>query len=541
MTKKLILLILSAAICLSCTACGGKNNIEKLYGRRNRVYLEVDDIKSNSLSAEVGTVENDLRMNYSEYREWLKKYTSSQTDTTDEQNEQTNTSDINSSEEEVLYELAVPYMSFEGYGQQVKLKNNKDIEIYEIKNSHHTESDWDKIKKQDVLRVEFRDGKINEIYILKDCQMETEDMVQDDSHDFDNGDAEQTINKKGTVSNRSFNTTKADTNALRINKASVTITNVTINKEGDTAEYQDALEFGKNASLLIQQSAKVNLKDSELLSKAEGASGLFVYSENTSVKCEQLIVSTAGEFSPAAVCKGALLSFKNCEILTKNEYSSGIEALGGSVSLNNSRISTYGLYSPTILVKSSLEAKNSRFTSQTSEVLKVMGGWASFSDCSLSGTKQNFQDVTDTDLYSVLLDNGTLSLNSCDFTEVNNNLFKVSGNCQLGLNDMSIMPTAGSFVSLAAQAHLDLSLTDVSTELSFSATDKADVKVTLSGRCDISGISVGADSPIALSITANDDSSISLSCDTYLTSFTGNLNVVRANGFKLFVAGKQVL
>ncbi len=572
MIKKLISLLIVAAICLSFAGCGDDAAIEDIYGRRNRVYLKVSEINSKNLTAEAGTVEKDPRITYDEYRDLMKQLLSSQSGAIEEETEvSTNSStledtsslvgsepasseapssvisssDTATSSEHVrkgeMPQPVIPILVFEGYEQTVQVKNDDDIEFYKIENEVHTVSKWESIKKGDILRVEFDDGEIDEIYILKDCLAKVVELEPDENPDFDNGKAEHTVSKNKTLANSSFNTKKSDTNALRINKAAVTITNVTINKTGDSDEYQDALEFGKNAAFLIQQSAKVKLKDSEVLSKAEGSSGLFIYGNKTTAECDQMIISTAGEYSPAAISKGKLLAFSSCEIIAKNERSSALEALLGTMRLNDCRASTYGTFSPTVLVKSVFEAKNSSFTAQSSEVLKIVGGSAELDDCSLSGTRENFQDVTDKNLYTVMVNDGALVMKGCTFKNVNNDLFKISKNSRISLENMSVFASNGSFASLNDQAFLDLTLTDTATDLTFSCNGKADVCITLNGYCDVAGIANSAESPITLSITANDQSLISLSGDTYLASFEGELSSVRANGFKLFVAGKQVI
>ena len=86
----------------------------------------------------------------------------------------------------------------------------------------------------------------------------------------------------GEYSDESYSSTGDDENALRIDGAAVTLSDVTVSKSaGSSSNPENGDFYGVNAAILATNGATVDIKDSDISSSAQNGNGVFSYGDCT--------------------------------------------------------------------------------------------------------------------------------------------------------------------------------------------------------------------------------------------------------------------
>ncbi len=375
----------------------------------------------------------------------------------------------------------------------------------------------------------------------------TSEYVYPDDTSY-NGVSANVFSNDELLQNRSFTTAQKDSNALRLQCGEFVLAGVSVaKKSGNTENINHSRLFGRNSALFVRSGAKVTVKDSQIMSKARGASAIFAYSGKTNVFCDSDMISSAGNNSAAVVSSGgAAVEINNSSVVSSGENSPGVmSGDGGKLTIKNSSVLSGGIESPALSVSGEFLAENCTFSADRSNAITVKsGGKAILRDCDLSGTRKNFQDVNDTDLYTVSVGGGdeeaSLSLYECRFENVKNDLFKIGNNSVLTLSNIEVGFAGGKVFRFEQNAKAVINLEKINLSLFFSGDTKADITLNISDGASLYGSIGQKNGATAYTVNLSEDSKLTLNADTYLSAFTGNLENVDASGFKLYVAGERV-
>lgn len=375
----------------------------------------------------------------------------------------------------------------------------------------------------------------------------TSEYVYPDDTSY-NGISANVFSNDELLQNKSFTTAQKNSNALRLERGEFVLAGVSVAKKGGNSEnINHSRLFGRNSALYIRSGAKVTVKDSQIMSKARGASAIFAYAAKTDVLCDSDMISAAGDNSAAVVSAGgAVVEIANSSVVSSGENSPGVMAGdGGKLVVKSSSVLTGGIESPVISVKGELLAEKCSFSAERSNAITVKsGGKAILRDCDLSGTRKNFQDVNDTDLYTVSVGGGdeeaSLSLYDCRFENVKNDLFKIGNNSVLTLSNIEVGFAGGKVFRFEQNAKAVINLEKINLSLFFAGDTKANITVNLLEGTEFYGSFGEKNGVTEYTVNLSDDSKITLNANTYLSAFTGNLENVDTSGFKLYVEGKRV-
>ena len=112
------------------------------------------------------------------------------------------------------------------------------------------------------------------------------------------GTSANTIDADATVSGESYTSTGDDENALRVDGATVTLNNVTVDKaSGSSSNTEDGDFYGMNAALLATNGATVTIDGATVTSSAQNGNGVFSYGEGTTVNISNSTITTTADNS----------------------------------------------------------------------------------------------------------------------------------------------------------------------------------------------------------------------------------------------------
>lgn len=379
---------------------------------------------------------------------------------------------------------------------------------------------------------------------------------------------------------KSYSSSTADESALIISTSEeVTIEDATVTKSGDSDGGDNCNFYGLNAAVLAKDGATVTIRGAEITSDADGANGVFSYGGNggqngaagdgTTVIISDSTITTTGDGSGGIMTTGGgVTEAYDLTVTTSGRSSAAIrtDRGGGSVTVDGGTYTTNGLGSPAIYSTADITVSNADLYSNLSEGVCIEGiNSITLNNCEL--TANNTATNGNATFYDTIMiyqsmsgdaDSGTsvFTMNGGVLTSKNGHVFHVTNTTAIiNLNKVSIVneDSEGILLSVCAdgwngdtntatlnavsQTLEGTILVGSDSKLTLNLTDGSSFTGTFSGSIkNANGDSVSSElGTVAVSIDKN--SSWTLTADTYITSFEGDLSCVITGGYTLYVNG----
>lgn len=194
-----------------------------------------------------------------------------------------------------------------------------------------------------------------------------------------------------TESNGTYSSTNDDESAVLVNNgASVTLTNPTITKTGNTSSADNSNFYGQNASLLAMDSATCYVKGGTVTSdsSAEGGAGLYAYDTGT-VYASDTVISTQDDCAGGLhVAGGGTMYAWDITATTQGEHSAAIRSDrgGGTMVVDGGAYTSNGTGSPAVYSTATIAINEATLISNGSEGASIEGkNSIDLFDCSLTG------------------------------------------------------------------------------------------------------------------------------------------------------------
>ena len=383
-------------------------------------------------------------------------------------------------------------------------------------------------------------------------------------------------NQKG----KTYSSTTADESALLISTSdAVTVTNPTVTKTGDSDGGDNCNFYGLNAAVLVKDGSTTTITGGTITSDADGANGVFSYGGNggqngasgdgTKVIISDTTITTTGDGSGGIMTTGGgITEASNLTVETSGRSSAAIrtDRGGGTVTVDGGTYTTNGLGSPAIYSTADITVSNATLTSNLSEGVCIEGiNSITLHDCDMSAN--NTDTNGNATFYDTIMiyqsmsgdaDSGTstFTMNGGTLTSKNGHVFHVTNtNAVINLNGVKITNKDSDNILLSVcadgwtgdtnKATLNASnqalegtiLVGSDSELTLNLTDGSSFKGTIDGNItnakgDTVSTEVGT-----VSVSIDKNSTWTLTADTYITSFDGDLSSVYTNGYTLYVNG----
>ena len=388
------------------------------------------------------------------------------------------------------------------------------------------------------------------------------------------------ITSKVTESSQSYVSTASDENALLIaTSEEVVIEDPTVTKSGDSDGGDSCNFYGLNAGVLVKDGSTTTINGGTIRTDASGANGVFSYGGNggrngaegdgTTVIIQDTKITTTGSGSGGIMTTGGGTTYAyDLDVTTSGRSSAPIrtDRGGGTVIVDGGTYTSNGLGSPAIYSTADIKVSNASLISNLSEGVCIEGlNSIELSDCDLTAdnTKCNgnatFMDsIMIYQSMSGDADSGTshFTMTGGSLTSKNGHVFHVTNtNAVITLEDVEIVNEDEDNVLISVcddgwnggnnTATLNASgqelegavLVGDNSSLTLNLSDGSSLEGYVDGKItNASGTTVSTEVG-TVSVTLDEDSSWTLTGDSYVSEFNGDASNVISNGYTLYVNG----
>ena len=337
------------------------------------------------------------------------------------------------------------------------------------------------------------------------------------------GTSANTIDSDSTVYSETYESTGSDENALRVDGATVTLNDITVNKSaGSSSNTEDGDFYGQNAALLATNGATVTISGARITSNAQNGNGVFSYGTGTTVNISNSTIRTSADNSGGIQTTGG--GTTNASDLTVETSGNSAAAIrsdrgGGTVNVDGGSYTSNGVNSPAVYSTADITVKNAELTANNSEALVIEGSNSiALENCTVTGNMSSSGTSADENLHNVMI------------------YQSMSGDAEVGTSSFSM--TGGSLTGkhgdlfYITNTHAVLSLSGVT----LSNEDSTGALMTIAGNSASHGWGTAGENGAQVTFTADGQTlSGDITVDTISTldltlkngsAFTGTINIV---------------
>ena len=379
--------------------------------------------------------------------------------------------------------------------------------------------------------------------------------------------------------NQTYASTTADESALLISTdEAVTVINPTVTKTGDSNGGDNCNFYGLNAAVMVKDGSVTTITGGTITTDADGANGVFCYGGNgasngaggdgTTVIISDTAITTTGSGSGGIMTTGGGVTYaSNLTVETSGGSSAPIrtDRGGGTVEVDGGTYTSNGLGSPAIYSTADITVKNATLVSNLSEGVCIEGmNSITLENCDMTANntamngKATFLDTIM--IYQSMsgdADSGTsaFTMTGGSLTSLSGHMFHVTNtHAVITLNGVKLI-NEGSDVLLSvcsdgwngasntaelAAVNQKLSgtiLVGSDSSLTLTLRDGSSFEGTVSGEItNAKGDTVSTEIG-TVSVILDSTSTWTLTGDTYITAFEGQMENVETNGYTLYVNG----
>lgn len=377
-----------------------------------------------------------------------------------------------------------------------------------------------------------------------------------------------------------YASTTADESALLISTSdNVTISNATVTKTGDSDGGDNCNFYGLNAAVLVKDGSTTTITGGTITSDADGANGVFSYGGNggqngaagdgTTVIISDTTITTTGDGSGGIMTTGGgVTKASNLTVTTSGRSSAAIrtDRGGGTVTVDGGTYTTNGLGSPAIYSTADITVSNAELISNLSEGVCIEGiNSITMNNCDLTAsntsTNGNATFLDTIMIYQSMsgdADSGTsvFTMTGGTLTSKSGHVFHVTNTTAvINLNNVKIVNTDSDNILLSVCADGWNGDTNTATvnasnqtlegtilvgsdsKLTLNLTDGSSFTGSIGGNItNAKGTTVSTEVG-NVSVTIDNSSTWTLTADTYITSFEGDVSSINTNGYTLYVNG----
>ncbi len=385
--------------------------------------------------------------------------------------------------------------------------------------------------------------------------------------------ASTTINEDATITEGEYTSTAKDENAILVDSSNATISNITVDKSGDSDGGDNTSFYGTNSAILAKGGANLTLSNVTINTNATGANGLFSYggsattnnssSDGTTVTISDSKITTKKDNSGGIMTTGGgTMIANNLEITTEGTSSAAIrtDRGGGTVTVTKGTYTTSGQGSPAIYSTANITVSEAKLISNTSEGIIIEGKNSVLIDnCTLedSNTKLNGQSTTYKNIFIYQSMSGDAAEGTATFTSKNSNITTNNGDtlyvtnttAEINLENNTIInnDTNGNFLRIQKDSWgntgsnggvVTLNMTNQKANGNIVVDSISTLTINMTDNSYYEGMINNENTAKSITLKLDKTSKIKLTGDTYITTLdnadTTNSNI-NFNGYKLYV------
>lgn len=391
------------------------------------------------------------------------------------------------------------------------------------------------------------------------------------SSEVTNGTSANTITEDTEVDGETYTSTGDDENALRVDGATVTLKDITIEKTaGASSNTEDGDFYGQNAGLLVLNGATATITGATVNTSVTNGNGVFSYGEGTVVNIsDSTIRTTENNSGGIQTTGGSTMNATNLDVETQGNSAAAIRSDrgGGTVNVDGGSYVTNGTGSPAIYCTADISVSDATLTANASDGVVVEGkNSVALTDCEVTGNMSNtYNGDSDENIHCIMIyqsmsgdadvGEATFSAEGGSITAKTGDMFYITNtDCEITLKDVAFTLANDVFLRVEGNSSSrgwgteganggDVTLTADSQE--FTGNILVDeisslVLIMKNGTSYEGAINPDGDGG-TVDVTLDDNSTWTLTGDSYITSFDGDTSNITANGYHLYVNGEQVL
>lgn len=391
------------------------------------------------------------------------------------------------------------------------------------------------------------------------------------SGEVTNGTSANTITEDTEVDSETYTSTGDDENALRVDGATVILKDITIEKTaGSSSNTEDGDFYGQNAGLLVLNGATATITGATVNTSVTNGNGVFSYGEGTVVNIsDSTIRTTENNSGGIQTTGGGTMNATNLDVETQGNSAAAIRSDrgGGTVNVDGGSYVTNGTGSPAIYCTADISVSDATLTANASEGVVVEGkNSVALTDCEVTGNMSNtYNGDSDENIHCIMIyqsmsgdadvGEATFSAEGGSITAKTGDMFYITNtDCEITLKDVAFTLANDVFLRVEGNSSSrgwgteganggDVTLTADSQEFTGNilVDEISSMALTMKNGTSYEGAINPDGDGGTVDVTLDDNSTWTLTGDSYITSFDGDTSNITANGYHLYVNGEQVL
>ena len=373
-----------------------------------------------------------------------------------------------------------------------------------------------------------------------------------------------TLTEDSEYNGDTFESTNGSENAILAKNGTSTLTNVTVNKTGDSSD-ENSDFYGTNAAILVADSATLNIKGGKVTTNGSHANAVFSYGNGT-INIEDTTIETSKNNSGGImVTGGGTLNAKNLTVTTEGNSSAAIRSDrgGGTENVEGGTYTTNGVGSPVIYSTADVTVENATLTATKSEGAVVEGKNSitlknvklTDTNNSLNGQSETYKNIFLYQSMSGDADEGTASFTAEGSTIITNKgdtIYVTNTTAKIKLTNNKIINNDGDFLRIEAAAwgksgsnggDVTLDLENQEVEGNIIVDNISTLDMNLTSNSSYKGTINGKNQAKSIKLNLSKDSKLKLTGDCYITSLEdedSSYSNIDFNGYKLYVNGTAI-
>lgn len=391
--------------------------------------------------------------------------------------------------------------------------------------------------------------------------------------------ATKEITENESIDSQTFSSTTKDENAVLANgNINVTLSNINVEKEGDSDGGDTTSFYGTNSAILAKSGSNLTLKNITVNTDAIGANGVFSYggqattnnssNDGTTVTISDSKITTTKDNSGGIMTTGG--GTMKASSLTVNTAGTSSAAIrtdrgGGTVTVDKGTYTTTGQGSPTIYSTADVTVNNSTLDAEASEGIVIEGkNSVTINNCNLtdSNTKLNGQSTTYKNIFLYQSMSGDASTGTSKFiansskiiTNKGDSFYVTNTNATISLSNNSIInnDSTGNFLRVQKDSwgeegknggDVTLMMNNQETNGNIVIDSISTLDMDVKSNSYYEGIINGDNSAKSISLKLDSSSKIKLTGNSYITELEDDdtsYSNIDFNGYKLYVNGNAI-
>ncbi len=371
------------------------------------------------------------------------------------------------------------------------------------------------------------------------------------------------LSKDNITINETYENNVDGEHAISADGEDASYSDIGVVKTGDSSG-DEADFYGENAAVFATNGATLTLSDIYVETDGTHANGVFSYGEGTTVNISDSVIETSGNCSGGLMTTGGgTMIANNLTINTSGNSSAAIRSDrgGGTVNVDGGYYKTTGTGSPVIYSTADITVSNAYLESTASQGVVVEGkNSVTLKNCDLVADN-NTKNSDKSDTYQAVMiyqsmsgdaasGTSSFSMNSGSLTNANGDIFFINNTaCTINLEDVTITNNDSDGIFLRAEAAgwgnsgsnggkvtLTAANQDIDGDMIVDEVSALNLYLT-DGSSFVGAInSDGTAGEVYVELDEN--STWTLTGDSYITSLTCNAGSINLNGHILYVNGE---